>query len=50
MVKYFVRSGCDELAENVYKEMLKGSMGPLWYKEAQYSLLEQSIEKMQKED
>ena len=25
-------------------------MGPLWYKEAQYSLLEQSIEKMQKED
>ena len=50
MVKYFVRSGCEELAENAYKEMLKGSMGPLWYKEAQYSLLEQSIENMQKED
>ncbi len=50
MVKYFARSGCEELAETAYKEMLKGSMGPLWYKEAQYSLLEQSIDNMQKED
>lgn len=50
MVKYFVRTGCEELAETAYKEMLKGSMGPLWYKEAQYSLLEQSIENMQKDD
>lgn len=50
MVKYFTRSGCEELAENAYNEMLKGSMGPLWYKEAQYSLLEQSIENMLIED
>lgn len=50
MVKYFMRSGCEELAENAYSEMLKGSMGPLWYKEAQYSLLEQSIENMLIED
>lgn len=50
MVKYFMRSGCEELAEAAYKEMLKGSMGPLWYKEAQYSLLEQAINNMQEED
>lgn len=50
IVKYFIRSGCEELAETAYEEMLKGSMGPSWYKEAQYSLLEQCIRNMDKDD
>lgn len=46
IVNRFFRSGCVDLAENTYGEVLKSSMGPLWYKEAQYSLLEESIEKL----
>lgn len=43
------RSGCVELAGQVYQEMLHSSMGPWWYKEAQFTLAEQLLENM-KED
>lgn len=46
IVNRFFGSGCVDLAENAYSEVLKSSMGPLWYKEAQYSLLEESIENL----
>ena len=34
---------CNEVARDVYNEMLKTSMGPTWYKEAQLSLLSEGL-------
>lgn len=49
VVDLMERSGCVELAGQVYQEMLHSSMGPWWYKEAQFTLAEQLLENM-KED
>lgn len=41
LVEIYSVLGCDEKSNEVYSEMLKTSMGPTWYKEAQLSLLSQ---------
>ena len=43
VVDLMERSGCVELAGQVYQEMLHSSMGPWWYKEAQFTLAEQLL-------
>lgn len=43
LVTNFEKAGCIELAKNAYKEMLNSSMGPGWYKEGQFYLIDQAI-------
>jgi len=38
--------GFEELAANVFQEMLNTSMGPTWYKEAQLSLITEVLDKL----
>ena len=49
LVDLMARSKCVELAKQAYQEMLHGSMGPWWYKEAQFSLLEGMLNNMQED-
>lgn len=50
LVEIYSILGCNEKSNEVYNEMLKTSMGPTWYKEAQLSLLSECFSPMNAED